>query len=235
MSNDTKLVDNRNAQQRKPNIVITGFGVFRDHAENPSWEAIRDGRLRIEHDDVNVILRQIEVAYATVDEEIPKLWQEYDPLLMIHVGLAAMKTCIQIEGRARHGPFIHDDVRGQAPDTHLRQHVPETDGCLEEGSVRHKYVCKPCQFDYSTTCVNIDQVCSKMNELYKVGRVMMQTRISEDAGLYVCEYIYQKSLQICDRSVFIHIPDTSTYKLADLSTALSYVVNILIDQVKSCK
>lgn len=211
------------------NIVITGFGLFRDHQVNPSWEAIRDGRLKIDRPNINVITEQVDVSYEEVDRVVSTLWKQYNPLLVVHVGLAAHESAIRIEEVARHGPFIHDDVRKQAPHKDLRQYEGGDDG-LEENVVKCGYICKPCSFDCSSTCFNIDRVCDMMNEAHDKGLLVLPSRKSKDAGLYVCEYIYQKSLKISSKSVFIHVPDTKSFKLEDIRAALKYAIELLVDE-----
>lgn len=215
----------------KHNVVLTGFGLFRDHQVNPSWEAIKDGQLKIDRPNINIITKQIDVAYKEVDLRVPALWKEYNPILMIHIGLAAFETRLRIEQVARHGPYIHNDVCKHAPHNDLRDY--QTEG-LEENIVAREYSCKPCSFEFSKTSLNLERVCDKLNEAYQQGLIRLESKISSDAGLYVCEYIYQKSLRICDRCVFIHVPNTSdNFSLEDIRLALKFAVSALIDEILS--
>lgn len=216
--------------EAKRNVVITGFGLFREHKANPSWDAIASDELKIDRPSIKIIKKQVDVIYAEVDRVVEDLWKTYDPLLMIHIGLAAIDSRIRIEQVARHGPYIHDDVAHEAPHKDLRIYEGETH---EEGVKRHRYTCKPCKFESSRTCLNVDRVCDKMNYMYEHGLISIPFKKSTDAGLYVCEYIYQKSLRICDRTVFIHVPDTDTHSLYDIRTALKYTIEVLIDESKT--
>lgn len=223
--------DNTIDCERKHNVVVTGFGVFRDHLVNPSWEAIRDGQLKIDRPNINLIVKQVDVSYEQVDNAIPNIWKDLKPLLVVHIGLAAHETSIRIEQIARHGPYIHDDVVQHAPHKHLRHYKGDEDGCLEENVIRRGYSCKPCDFGCSTTCIDVDRVCTEMNRAFDEGKLKLPTKISKDAGLYVCEYIYQKSLCISDRCVFIHVPDVENFKIDDIRTSLKYCIEILVDEV----
>lgn len=225
----TKFEVNLKSGQR--NVVITGFGLFRDHKINPSWEAIKDGQLKIDRDDIKVIAKQVDVSYAEVDEVVETLWKEYNPIVMIHVGLAAHEVSIRLEQVARHGPYINDDVRKQAPHKELREKVDG--GSTEDSNTRPTYTCKPCEFGCSSSCIDLDKVCDKMNQAYKEGILAIPTKTSRDAGLYVCEYIYHKSLCVCDRAVFIHVPDVDSFKLDDIREALNFAVEAIIEAVQS--
>jgi len=211
------------------NVVITGFGLFRDHLVNPSWEAIKDNSLKIDRSNVNIITKQISVAYGEVDRVVSELWEEYNPLLMVHIGLAAHESCIRIEQSARTGPYLHDDVLKDAPHKHLRVYSPDS----RKDDPPYPYTCRPCEFASRSTCIDVDKICEGMTEALREGRVCIPTKKSNDAGLYVCEYIYQKSLSICDRSVFIHIPGTERFKLEDIRASLKIIVEMLIDDLYS--
>lgn len=219
----------------KDTIVITGFGLFRNHSSNPSWEAIRDGQLRIDRPNLNIVTREVSVSYEAVDRAVEDLWSRYKPLLMVHVGLAAFEKTIRVEKVARHGPYIHDDIVKFAPHKNLRLY-PEVDpsavGSMEENITRHPYSCKPCQFDSSQSCINIQRACDRLNQSYKEGRTPLPYTCSDDAGLYLCEYIYQKSLKICDRTVFLHVPDVGDQiTLGDIRLALKVAIETIIDDI----
>lgn len=216
------------------NIVITGFGIFRDHQLNPSWECIKDDQFNLDIAGLNIVKKQIDVSYEAVDEVVPKLWTDYNPLLMVHIGLAAHESSIRIEQVARHGPFINDDILKCAPHKDLRSYG-EGDNSLEENTIRHNYACKPCNFDHSTTCLDVDRICDKLNRLHEEGRLVLPVKKSTDAGLYVCEYIYQKSLRICNRAIFIHIPAIEKFKLEDIRSALEITIKALIEEVFTVK
>lgn len=210
------------------NVVVTGFGLFRDHVMNPSWEAIKDGRLRLGLPNVNIITRQVDVCYETVDRLIDELWQVYKPILMVHVGLAAFEKQIRIERVARHGPYLHDDVKQDAPHKELRDYGQEA------RDINVRFTCKPCSFECSKTRFDIERVCEKLNTLHQAGELPISFKMSEDAGLYVCEYIYQRSLRICDRAVFIHVPDVGEqFKLEDITRCLNSAIELLLEELNS--
>lgn len=217
-------------QSQVHNVVVTGFGLFRDHQTNPSWESIRDGRLISNRTDVNIITRQVNVEYKEVDKVVASLWLEYKPLVMVHVGLAAHDPAIRIEQMARHGPYINDDVAKDAPHKYLRLYAEDAINLEENFIPRRGYTCKPCEFDCDKTCIDVGKICSKMDCAFKEGLISIPVRKSNDAGLYVCEYIYHKSLQICDRTLFIHVPDVTNYKLEQITNALNFLLDSIIEE-----
>lgn len=230
------LISSDNNSSGIRNVVVTGFGLFRDHQINPSWEAIKDGQLKINRSNINVITKQVNVSYEDADKAVSTLWKEYNPILLIHVGLAAHENAIRIEQLARHGPYIHDDVVQFAPHKELRHYDNDDDDgdfnkSLEENIIIKNYSCKPCQFGCSKTCLNIDRVCDKMNQLFENNQVVIPTKKSNDAGLYLCEYIYHRSLAICDKAVFVHVPSVENFELHDIRNALKFTTEFLVDEV----
>uniref|UniRef100_A0A6G1SI80 Pyroglutamyl-peptidase 1 n=1 Tax=Aceria tosichella TaxID=561515 RepID=A0A6G1SI80_9ACAR len=218
------------------NVVVTGFGLFRDHKSNPSWEAIKDGQLKLDRPNINVVTKQVKVSYQHVDQLISRLWDEYKPVLMVHVGLAAFEDSIRIEQVARHGPYMHKDVDQQAPHEDLRlfyeKHTATGEDTASGNSSSSASIMEPaCKFDCSQSCFNIERVCDKLNKLHKQGKVPIGFKCSQDAGLYVCEYIYQKSLRVCNRAVFIHVPDTDRFPLEDIRSAIKLVIEVLLDEL----
>jgi len=218
-------------------IVVTGFGLFRDHKSNPSWEAIRDGRLIIDRPNVKIVTKQIDVIYDEVDKSVQDLWNEHRPMLMVHLGLAAFEKSIRLERLARHGPYIHDDITQQAPHKELRLYPTDGDnkqaaGSLEENVRPHPYSCKPCSFKSTETRINIERVCSSLNRLHADGKVKIPFKCSDDAGLYLCEYIYQKSLRINNRAIFIHVPNTGdVYTLDDITVCIKHAIEFILDEL----
>lgn len=60
------------------NVLVTGFGPFRDHMVNASWEAVKllpNYKL----DGVKIHIEEIPVTYKDVESKIPKLWEKLKP------------------------------------------------------------------------------------------------------------------------------------------------------------
>lgn len=65
-------------------ILITGFGPFNNHIVNASWEAVKElSKLwpQSELCNIELITKQIPVSYEYVSTEIPKLWEEHNPVV----------------------------------------------------------------------------------------------------------------------------------------------------------
>lgn len=58
-------------------ILVTGFGPFRNHHINASWEAVR--LLPDAIDDLKLVKVEIPVLYDNVETKIPALWKELEP------------------------------------------------------------------------------------------------------------------------------------------------------------
>lgn len=61
-------------------VIVTGFGPFKGHNVNASWEtakALNESNLN-EH-NINLIVKEIPVIYDTVINQIPSLWKEHQP------------------------------------------------------------------------------------------------------------------------------------------------------------
>ena len=69
------------------NILITGFGPFRDHVVNASWEAVKllnpDGIPWPSNiprgTPLHISFCQLEVAYTAVHKQVPGLWSKQKP------------------------------------------------------------------------------------------------------------------------------------------------------------
>lgn len=69
------------------NILVTGFGPFRDHIVNASWESVRllpNEELRPPPNlrpgtKINLIVHQIPVIYQYVCDHMQQLWEKYKP------------------------------------------------------------------------------------------------------------------------------------------------------------
>lgn len=55
---------------------------------------------------------------------------------------------------------------------------------------------------------------------------------SKDAGRYLCEYIYHKSLQQNpSRVVFIHVPEENKHSVEEVAKGLEVAIQCLVDQI----
>ena len=77
-------------------VLLTGFEPFDQDTVNPSWEAVRllDGTLQ---GDARIVGRQLPCAFAQAPERLQQLLEEYEPQLVIAVGLGPGRADVCIE------------------------------------------------------------------------------------------------------------------------------------------
>ncbi|XP_050541180.1 pyroglutamyl-peptidase 1 [Daktulosphaira vitifoliae] len=181
-------------------IVVTGFGPFRQYKVNSSWEIAKCLFDTGIENELNCKLIKIEVpvSYKDVDEIIPKLWTEYKPTLMVHLGVSCFAKTLTVETTAHGHDYLKEDINGICPDSR----------CLANDSKLE-------------TCLSID--CLKDYDIC----------VSQDAGRYLCEYIYHKSLTINkNQTIFIHVPELSEDNTAQkLAKHLKLIIAKLLEQL----
>ena len=90
-------IDEEEDDENTIRVLVTGFGPFRDHTVNASWEAVklinpddiimlsRHGRESAEEDfmanqpTIQITFCELEVVYNTINQVIPDLWEKYKP------------------------------------------------------------------------------------------------------------------------------------------------------------
>lgn len=66
-------------------VIVTGFGPFRNHNVNASWEAVRFlPTTGIEKElGIRLVTEEVPVSYEYVETKIPQLWTCHKPLASI--------------------------------------------------------------------------------------------------------------------------------------------------------
>ncbi|KAK4165742.1 hypothetical protein QBC43DRAFT_207945 [Cladorrhinum sp. PSN259] len=193
-------------------VLITGFAPFKeDYPVNPSWEIARSlpdylppiRAKTVPSPSLNSKLlppvrlivhpEPVHVGYKAVRSLVPLLWETYKPHYTIHIGMAGPRAFYSIERRGHRDGYKMRDVDGsflgetEKFDTDLPEEL-ETD--LDVGDV----------------LVRWRGFSPKYSDL----------RISEDAGHYLCDFIYFSSLsylwkQPRERKVlFLHVPSDAS-------------------------
>ena len=166
-------------------VLITGFGRFPGAPFNPSGPlACAVGkRQRPAFAGVNRVVHIFETSYAAVDRDLPGLIAQHKPDIILMFGLAARTPQVRVETRARNArSTLFPDVTGYRPNA--REIVPGK----------------------SASCGNAPFV-----RLLAASRnSRMRSKLSRDAGRYLCNYVYWRALEAVSRSgtlaQFIHIP-----------------------------
>ncbi|EWC46921.1 hypothetical protein DRE_03933 [Drechslerella stenobrocha 248] len=239
-------------------VYVTGFGSFEGITENASFhvaahlpstldkkytshasDAIKAQDLHVE---ITGHPTPVTVAYATVEELVPKLYEELvDVDLFVHIGVAPFDY-YQVETRARRRPYGppegkpdgRKDVDGKWP-------VDNSADRAARGKV-------PDEVSEIVTGLDVAGICETLAGIYRdenaEGNADWEApRVSDDAGLYLCEFILYNSMAeavygagyktgqleskpVSDpearppstsRAVFIHIPSDTEEKSLEKS------------------
>ncbi|XP_044244313.2 pyroglutamyl-peptidase 1-like protein isoform X2 [Ursus arctos] len=98
-------------------VVVTGFGPFRQHLVNSSWEAVKELSKLGLNSDVKVELRilQLPVDYREVKQRVTRIWEDLRPQLAVHIGMDASAKAIVLEQCAKNRGYRDADIRGFRP------------------------------------------------------------------------------------------------------------------------
>lgn len=142
--------------------------------------------------------------YVCVDDTVHNIWAK-NPLFVIHCGVDANASHINLEQYAVHDCYSRADYKGN--------YLPNG------GKVCLKTKCKPdnigvlrCKLDLKRIVETIE-LSIKSNEKYNsmvssgVKIPSSFVNVSYNVGSYLCGYIYLKSLDCnAERCLFVHVP-----------------------------
>src|SRR5436305_12737237 len=165
-------------------VLITGFQRFPGAPFNPSGPLALAlaKRRRPAFADVRRAVHIFETSYAAVDRDLPKLIAKYKPDVVLMFGLAARTPFVRIETRARNAmSILFPDVAGYRPaQAEIVPGKPALHG--------------PAPF-------------ARLLGAARAAKV--PSRLSRDAGRYLCNYVYWRTLEASRSGTlaqFIHIP-----------------------------
>ena len=168
-------------------VLITGFGRFPGAPFNPSGPlalAVAKRR-RPAFANVQRIVHIFETSYVAVDRDLPKLMAKYKPDIVLMFGLAARTPFVRIETRARNAmSILFPDVAGFRPTSRaIVKGRPDARGA------------------------------APFARLLGAARANgTRSRLSRDAGRYLCNYVYWRALEASRSGTlaqFVHIPPVS--------------------------
>lgn len=198
-------------------ILVTGFGPFKDqYPRNPSWDiasslpeylppvnaksstSIRSSSVALPPVRIIVHPEPVRVTYSAVRELIPKLWtagyagvSKVDYVL--HIGMASTKKQYVLE------QLGHRDDYGLVD---LDEKLPNQNPSSED----YPWHGVPAQL---TTELDVADI--KKRWVSKLPSDLL-LKVSQDAGHFLCDYIYFNSLANCykaqerRRVAFLHVP-----------------------------
>eukprot|EP00127_Corallochytrium_limacisporum_P005020 Clim_evm16s197 gene=Clim_evmTU16s197 len=181
-------------EKRKPVVLLTGFGPFNEYKENPSWDYINERIVKkvdnVLSDICEVHCKELVVSYEHCATNTPRLQHELKPDITIHTGVA-LPNQFAVENKCRNGPFDKPDHYKDMRESH--KVVPELD-------IDHHYMCR----------MNLPKIVEDAS--LKIKKTIhtkdpVVFKVSNDAGLYLCEYNYFLSSHARQQPVvFFHIP-----------------------------
>ncbi|XP_006161437.1 LOW QUALITY PROTEIN: pyroglutamyl-peptidase 1-like protein [Tupaia chinensis] len=191
----------------KRSLGLKGFGPFRQHLVNSSWEAVKELSQLGLGNDVEVELRtlQLPVDYREAEKRVTRIWKDLRPHLVVHVGVDASAKVIFLEQCGKNRGYADADIRGFRP----------------EGGV-----CIPGGPEVIESRVSMKAICKR------VGVQEVEVAFSRDAGRYVCDYTYYLSLRRghgC--AALIHVPPLSQGLPASLlGKALQVIIREMLEE-----
>lgn len=218
---------------KKPVVVLTGFGLFRQYKSNPSWEAIK---LINENEFENVELVKIEVpvAYDHVEQIVKDIWNKYDPVLVVHCGVSCIARGMILEKRATLDlkRYCQPDVQCCLP---WNQSIcSDLQSSTTTTTNENSSTTLQCEVPNYLYCqLDLDRIREDGNQQYFDCETELPFFISEKAGEFLCEYIYRCSLLInpC-RCLFIHVPEVSSeWDEMDISKCLQFALKSALKQI----
>ncbi|XP_039629202.1 pyroglutamyl-peptidase 1-like isoform X2 [Polypterus senegalus] len=111
------------AQARNKTRNPEGFGPFRQHLVNPSWEAVKGVKASGLLADVQIHIMEVPVSYRKAQEVILGMWRSLNPKLAVHFGVAPRSDTIILEQTGKNTKYTNRDIEGLCP----------SKGCCVEG------------------------------------------------------------------------------------------------------
>uniref|UniRef100_A0A8I5ZKN2 Pyroglutamyl-peptidase I-like n=1 Tax=Rattus norvegicus TaxID=10116 RepID=A0A8I5ZKN2_RAT len=185
-------------------VVVTGFGPFRQHLVNSSWEAVKELSKLGLGVDIELQTLQLPVDYREVKQRLTAIWEEFQPQLAVHVGMDTSTKAIFLEQCGKNRGYRDSDVRGFQP---------------EDG------VCLPGGPEVMLSVINMKEVCRR------VAVEDVEVAFS-DAGRYICDYTYYLSLHLgTGHAALIHVPPLSPcLSVSLLGKALQVIIQEMLEE-----
>ncbi|GJN68623.1 hypothetical protein PLICBS_002666 [Purpureocillium lilacinum] len=213
------------SQAKDPNeltVLVTGFGPFREgYPINPSWEIAKglpehlpplrakdpSSRQATDLPPVRILVHPepIHVGYKAVRGVVPTFWDRslgHKIDFAIHIGMAGPQPVYKVERRGHRTGYKSPDVDGE-------KLIDEEDGRHGEDWIWHGLP------DEIETDLDLENVLERWQGHSSKD---MDLRVSEDAGHFLCDFIYYSSLATLlkeDRPrnvAFFHVPANASDK-----------------------
>ncbi|XP_066540324.1 pyroglutamyl-peptidase 1 isoform X1 [Hoplias malabaricus] len=196
----------KDSSSQKELVVVTGFGPFRQHLVNASWEAAKGLKRAGLGEGTDIDIAEIPVSYAKARQALVEIWQRMKPKVAVHLGIAPGARCIILEQTAKNHGYKDRDVCGSCPANNC---------CIEGGA------------EWLDSIIDMRSLAKHLKGL------SLDVIYSRDAGRYLCEFVYYCSLQYGQRrAVFVHVPASGSLARSDtLVPQLQIIVQTLLHQL----
>ncbi|XP_048225503.1 pyroglutamyl-peptidase 1-like protein isoform X2 [Perognathus longimembris pacificus] len=99
-------------------VVVTGFGPFRQHLVNSSWEAVKElAKLGLgTRPELELHISQLPVDYREAERRVASIWEDLHPQLAVHVGMDSSAKVIFLEQYGKNRGYRDADIRGFRPE-----------------------------------------------------------------------------------------------------------------------
>ena len=167
-------------------VLVTGFGRFPGAPVNPTEALATRLAGAARRRGIDCVAHVFATTYASVDRELPKLIATHRPDAIVMFGLAARRRHVSIEVFARNRTSTwFPDAGGVTPP---RAAIAAGAGTRLRGRAAFSRL------------------------LAAARQTGVKTRLSRDAGRYLCNYVYWRALEAAAapggprRVVFVHVP-----------------------------
>ena len=200
----------------KQNVLVTGFGPFGAQTVNASWVAVQE-LTKLWNDQSNASswqqshelqTREIPVSYSSVNNDLIGMYQATSPVLCVHVGVSPYNVVV-LEKVGRNNGYTIPDVDGKTP----------LNGIVKDGGQ-----------EAIAVSVHLEPVVQTLSS----GGTGVVFEISDDAGRYLCDFIFYSSLYLnrCP-VVFVHVPPLhNPYTAEQLGQALKDIIEVLLTDIR---
>ena len=192
-------------EKKKRQIVITGFGKFPGVEKNPTETLVELIRKKIQREDVHFDV--LEVSAQGTSVQLSALQEKYfeQDTIWIHLGVNMGIKIFNLEKRAYNcADFRCPDVRGV--------------------QLRSQRIVDIYEKSFIETSFSLDDICGR---LVSLGH---SVSVSQDAGRYLCNYVYLKSLYHCATKkhhknvLFLHVP---SFESISAELQCKFVLNLI--------
>jgi pyroglutamyl-peptidase len=192
---------------------LTGFGPFGKYNENSSW-AVAEKVAACGVVGAEVIAMRLPVSFAGVGAALRKAVEEYCPDVIVMLGQAAGIDYIKLERIAIN---MMDAT------------IPDNDGYIPDEE-------PICATGAAALFTNTDIKDLRM----VVEELGIPAKVSNSAGLYVCNRTYYEALRLCNerpgmKALFVHLPlyegqpsaaeEQPTMPLDDMASAIETIIH----------